>query len=336
MNIHNYPVQGTLIKGTDWGDWDIEISPGVWQSQKFGLTEILDSFVTWNPSLFNKNIYQSDGTIFGEDRTVNIDGNTLSFVSGKVSIGDSTPFAPFRLHAFGDDTPGGFGNAIYAVANGSALFAVSSSGNTIVTTSGAGRGLTSFAPSNLIKKDSIGTLPSIDPSSILDVFTDDQGIRVFPRLDTSQRDAITTPSDHLMIENTDIGFPQTKHPVYNWQSIGYGRIELTIDFSDTPLNLGNSHQITVPTNIPLGKGIHKIVGYGDSIADPDLNVLRIGIDSDLSYFEPLVLDLNASYGAYSSKNSNRSVSPNENITIEYLSSVGDVDSGVLHLTIFHT
>ena len=57
-------------------------------------------------------------------------------------------------------------------------------------------------PTPLLAQVGINT-ETIDPSSALDIFSEDKGL-LMPRLTTVQRDAITTPASGLMIYNSTL------------------------------------------------------------------------------------------------------------------------------------
>lgn len=179
---------------------------------------------------------------------------------------------------------------------------------------------------------------SIDPSSIFDIRTIAQGVRIFPPLSTSDRNGIS-PVNGLMIQNTDISYPEIYHPVYGWQPIGYGEIRIMIDFSETPLNSGNSWTLEFNTSIPSNKIIHKLVCVGTSIPDPSIQLLYFGMASQDDYFSASPADISDVSGTVSSGNSMRTSVSNEAFKVRYgplgAEPLG-IDSGQLEILILHT
>ena len=191
-------------------------------------------------------------------------------------------------------------------------------------------GLNIKASTNKIFDSNIDPDPTNENSSILTVWSTRQGTLPFPRMYTSQRDAILFPAPGLLIQNEEIGFPQINHETYGWQSIGYGAISYRIDFSVTPFS---GSPISFETRIPAGKIIHKIVAIGTAIDVSVADAIDIGLTSDTTYFSPDILLLNAESGQSSSGNSKRTVSANEDLIIN---PNGAVSSGVLEFTVYHT
>lgn len=335
MQINEYAIEATYVTKLSYFDIDQRLSPGVYQSQKITANNVLGSFLDYLPELL-ENIYTADGTLTG-NREVAQSGFDLAFTGGQVVVGGLSSIFPFRMQISATDAGVDSLNGIYINATNNALFANSSSGSALTGASATGRGCTFFAPSNIVRKNAIGSIPAIDPSSIWDVYSDDQGVRPFPA-NADPEANITNPADGLMAQNSTINYPAMFHPVYGWQPIGYGEIRLTIDFSVTPLDSGNSWTIQIPSIIPSGKVIHKMVAVGTGVQDPGGGEdYAFGITSDTTYFTTgVAAGLNSSSGSISTGNSNRTVSSNEDIIVSYLGATGTINSGIIELLISHT
>lgn len=336
MQINEYAIEATYVTKLSYFDIDQRLSPGVYQSQKITANNVLGSFLDYLPELLD-NIYTVDGALSG-NREVAQNGFDMAFTGGQFMVGTLSSVFPFRMQVSGTDAGVDSANGLYVTATNNAIFCGSSTGSSFVTNSPSGRGLTSFSPSNIVRKNAIGSIPAIDPSSIWDVYSDDQGVRPFPPLNITSRDAIASPADGLMIMNTETSYPDMNHPAYGWQPIGYGEIRLTIDFSVTPLDSGNSWTIQIPSIIPSGKVIHKMVAVGTGVQDPGGGEdYAFGITSDTTYFTTgVAAGLNSSSGSISTGNSNRTVSSNEDIIVSYLGATGTINSGIIELLISHT
>lgn len=164
------------------------------------------------------NIYTGNGTLTA-DRTVDQSGRALSFINGKLTVGTASTVLPFRSTIYGNEA-GVIENGTYIFAIKNALHAQSNLGLAIAAHSASGIGLASYAPWNYIRKNSTGTLPTPEPSSIWDVFTTDQGVRNVPRLTESERDAISSPADYLEIVNTTRDRKEIYLPFWGWHPVG--------------------------------------------------------------------------------------------------------------------
>ena len=364
MQTNQYANTATSVGSGDFIDMDKFISLGVYESQKLPidvLASSLSSYITME-NLSNTDLTQTADRIYymngynmlWEDilserhnatyipapftSNFEFDGNaytgssigfeildlgnpifqTYGDLSAKffenLDIGTLPPTGAFKLRVGGDAFI--FGNTITA--------GFGNNGST------SGRSFRSTTANNYFTDDYL--LPSIlEPTSIIDVGSKTRGVRIFPEMATSDRNAIASPASGLMVQNSDIGYPQLNHPTYGWQSIGYGRIQLTIDFSVTPLVGGST--IFIPTMIPEGKVIDKTVAVGNSIDTSTATTLYMGLDSDSSYFLPSLTSVNSSNGAVSIGNSKRTSSIGENFNI---GADDNVLSGTLEITIYHT
>jgi|GEM_PF-3711143 len=268
------------------------------------------------------NIYNADGALT-ENREFNLAGFILSIINGPLQMGDGSGLGAAYINVI--NSASGEGVYIQINGDGTAYRARMSDDNTF--------GLDIKAKSNVIFDSDISTDPTAIPTSILTVHSTRKGTLPFPRMTKTERDSITSPANALMISDTDTGYPEINHSVYGWQSIGYGEIRLTVDFSVTPLNSGNSYKKSIPSLMPIGKVIHKIVVLGDSIDDSTASTLTFGFDSDADYRGFAISDINNSSGAVYSGNSDRTTSSGENFNIEGNDSV---TSGIMEIIIFHT
>lgn len=319
MQINQYPNQATSLTVEDRFDVDKNLGVGVWQSQQFDIPTLIGGIQDAFPNLFDT-IYTADGTV-QSNRTIDQDGYKMMFVGGQFYI-NTTGISGglFQSEIVGS-------NAML-ISSTSVGIQVSGGSGTCMSLSSSNVGMFSSAPRNVVKTS--GSLPSSVPSSVLEVVSTTQGSRPAPRMNTTERNAISSPADGLNIHNTDLEYPQLKHPLYGWQSIGYGRIEYVIDFSVTPFT---GSPLTFETRIPSGKVLHKIVGVGSSIDASVADSIDIGLLSDTTYFSPDISVLNSDSGQSITTNSKRTLTSNEDLSI---TPNGSVLSGVLHITIYHT
>lgn len=150
----------------------------------------------------------SGGTMTA-DSTIDQDGNDLAFVNGgKFLIGLPSSPAPVRLHVASDNL-----GAIIAAVN-QALLLSSMAGNALDLNAPNGLGLRSFSPANIFRKLATGVIPSPDPSSIIDVYSDDQGVRIYPP--HSDRTVIVDPADGLGIYYVPLNRDEIFDPFFEW------------------------------------------------------------------------------------------------------------------------
>jgi hypothetical protein len=265
--------------------------------------------------------------VLPENRTVDLGTFKLMFMNGNFYVGTTgITGGSFKMELV--STNGGL-----LISSQTTGLNVSANDGTGISVAGNNIGIQIGAPTNVIKTSGI-TPGSADPSSVFDVFSVAQGVRVFPPMSTVDRDGMS-PTSRVMILNTDIEYPEIYQNTYGWQSIGYGEIRLRINFSDTPLNAGNSYTVSLLTNIPAGKIIHKIVGMGTTIDNPVGDGLFIGLQSDNEYFFADIATLNGDSGTVSVGNSKRTLASNEYLSIKHEGGA-TIDSGILDLLILHT
>ncbi len=324
--INEFPNQATEMTVLDRFGFDQQDPITLqWLTKKYDLPTLMGALMELFPDVF-KNIYTGNG-IQTSERTVDMNELKLMFMNGRFLIGTTgipTPGIVFRAEIAGDTSGtritggSGTGAEIHGAVAAIQLFSL------------AGLGVFSSAPRNVFR-DNGTSIPSDVPSSLIEVMSTTRGVRVLPALSEGQRDAISTPADHLMLLNRTIGYPELHHPSYGWQSIGYGRIQITIDFSVTPYD--GATPISIATSIPQGKLIHKIVAIGYSIDTSSATSLIVGMNSQPSYFTSSISTLNSSSGDVSVGNSNRTIINNEVLKI---SADDTVSSGILEITIYHT
>lgn len=325
MQINEYLYTATIIENTDFLDLDKDMGAGVFQSQKLP-PDVLLSYITDNlPD--DVNIYNSDGTVTG-NRTVNLNTNKLIFADGNLYLATTgVTGGAFRLEV----SKSGAGGAIYA-STGGVAGEFHGSGTAGAFFSASGLGIFSVATRNVFRDDGSASVPSSVPGSMLEMMSSGQGVRVFPRMPQSNRDSIATPPNGVVIHNTDIEYPDMHHPMYGWQSIGYGEIRYKFDLSITPLTTSGLY---FETRIPAGKVIHKLVIVGTSVPDPDGESLTFGLTSDDGYFATSPITINQDSGDVSSGNSKRTTSANEDFKLSYTGTT-PLTSGLIEVTIYHT
>lgn len=296
-----------------------------WLTKKYDLPTLMGALQELFPDLF-KNIFNSDGSITGvSDRTVNMSGLKLIFTNGRFLVGTTgSPSTAFQAEITGSAS----GIRVIGASGTGAEFNGTIAGAQFFSTSGLG--VFSSAPRNVIRDDGT-SIPSNVPSSILEVMSTSRGVRVFPQMSESEILSISSPANGLIAHNLDIGYPEIKHSSYGWQPIGYGIVRLIIDFSTTPIT---GTPIEIPTMIPIGKVIHKIISVGDNVdLSGGATAIIIGMSSSPSYFISSITSINSDAGTSIDVNSKRTTSANEDLII---SSDDIVSSGRLELTIYHT
>jgi hypothetical protein len=112
------------------------------------------------------------------------------------------------------------------------------------------------------------------------------------------------------------------------------QLQYTLNFASLPLSALNNWTISLITNIPQGKVIHKIVAVGTGINDPVGDNIAIGMVSDDEYFTVSPATLNSDPGGVSVGNSKRTLAANENIKVQYLGGSGTVNTGTLRFTLY--
>lgn len=274
-------------------------------------------------------IYTGDSALTG-NRTVDLNTFQLWFKGGGISTGNSpSAAAGFSFKQVGGT--GGDGFEVVTDGDGTAYTANMTGTNTF--------GLNFKVAHNKIFDSNITPDPSNIASSIFTIWSTRKGVLLLPRMTKAERDAIGSPADGLMVHNTEINYPDIYHPQYGWQSIGYGEIRIMIDFSETPLNAGNSWTLEFNTSIPSNKIIHKLVCVGTSIPDPSIQLLYFGMASQDDYFSASPADISDVSGTVSSGNSMRTSVSNEAFKVRYgplgAEPLG-IDSGQLEILILHT
>lgn len=324
MQINEYLYTATVVENTDFLDLDKDMGAGVFQSQKLP-PDVLLSYITDNmPD--DVNIYNSDGTVTG-NRTVNLNTNKLIFADGNLYLATiGVTGGAFRLEV----SKSGAGGAIYA-STGGVAGEFHGSGTAGAFFSASGLGIFSVATRNVFRDDGSASVPSAVPGSMLEMMSSGQGVRVFPRMTQSNRNSIASPPDGVVVHNTDIEYPDMYHPLYGWQSLGYGVIRILFDFS---LNPYTGVSFLINTKIPQGSVIHKMVAVGEDVDDSNSPVtIFLGMESQDDYFITNDSNVNSLTGDVSMGNSNRTLAPNENLSF-YASD--SISSGKLKVTIYHT
>lgn len=332
--VNQFTEQATEMTALDRFGFDQQDPSTLeWQTKKYDLPTLMGALQELFPDLF-KTIYNSDGTITPvvgvDNRTVNMNGLKLTFVNGRFLVGTTgLPSTAFQMEVQGS----GSGLRVSGVSGSGAEFHGAIAGAQFFSPSGLG--VFSSANRNVFRSDSTA-IPSSVPSSMFEIMSEDQGVRLFPQMSESSRVAISSPADGLMLHNMDIGYPEMKHSVYGWQPIGYGNIRLSIDFSITPLNSGNGWKISIPTLVPIDILSHKIIILGSSVPDPVGDSFVFGFDSQTDYCSADASSINGNTGFTYSVNSKRTVSLNENFNIEYAGASGVIGSGRMNILIMHT
>lgn len=213
MQINEYLYTATSVTDFDWLDLDKDLGGGAFQSQKLP-PSVLSDFITSSlptPS----NIYNSDGTITGVTagtRTVDLNTYKLLFANGNVYMATTgATGGAFRLEV----AKSGSGGAIYA-SSGGVAGEFHGSGTAGAFFSASGLGIFSVATRNVFRDDGSASVPSAVPGSMFEIMSSGQGVRVFPRMVESNRDAIPTPPNGVIIHNTDTERPNMYHPTFGW------------------------------------------------------------------------------------------------------------------------
>ena len=234
MQINQYPVEATSVNPKDLTDFDVETSPGVYQSQKVTFSTLMNSIANLLPTL-----YSSNGTLTSP-RTVDQDGNKLNFKNGTFHIGNTNlSLTSWSLIVNGNGVSTGgilaLGSSVGVNAQGGSSGVSGSSGAGFGITGGTTSGvgvyggfLPSPAPAStalagkfqgsVLIEEHLGT-GTKDPSALVDIQSTEKGV-LHPRMTEAQMLAITSPADYLEVINTTRGIKMYYDPFFGWTPVG--------------------------------------------------------------------------------------------------------------------